>query len=180
MTMFSVFGQTMATYCGQNLGAGRIDRVKKGIRLGIFYTCIWCTLSAVASYTIGRWLVYLVTGSTNEVVILNATNYLKFDTLFYYVTAVICVLRNAMQGLGDHITPLISSSLEMVGKIVIAATLVPMLWLHRCYCGGAARVVYHGNSARRADLPDAGTSGRKQGESGEMMHRWTITTLEMP
>lgn len=29
MTMFSVFGQTMATYCGQNLGAGRIDRVKK-------------------------------------------------------------------------------------------------------------------------------------------------------
>ena len=43
------------------------------------------------------------------------------------VTAVICVLRNAMQGLGDHITPLISSSLEMVGKIVIAATLVPML-----------------------------------------------------
>ena len=127
MTMFSVFGQTMATYCGQNLGAGRIDRVKKGIRLGIFYTCIWCTLSAVASYTIGRWLVYLVTGSTNEVVILNATNYLKFDTLFYYVTAVICVLRNAMQGLGDHITPLISSSLEMVGKIVIAATLVPML-----------------------------------------------------
>ena len=120
-------GQTMATYCGQNLGAGRIDRVKKGIRLGIFYTCIWCTLSAVASYTIGRWLVYLVTGSTNEVVILNATNYLKFDTLFYYVTAVICVLRNAMQGLGDHITPLISSSLEMVGKIVIAATLVPML-----------------------------------------------------
>ena len=127
MIMFSVFGQTMATYCGQNLGAGRIDRVKKGIRLGIFYTCIWCTLSAVASYTIGRWLVYLVTGSTNEVVILNATNYLKFDTLFYYVTAVICVLRNAMQGLGDHITPLISSSLEMVGKIVIAATLVPML-----------------------------------------------------
>ena len=100
---------------------------KKGIRIGIFYTCIWCTLSAVASYTIGSWLVYLVTGSTNEVVILNATSYLKFDTLFYYVTAVICVLRNAMQGLGDHITPLISSSLEMAGKIVIAATLVPML-----------------------------------------------------
>ena len=42
MTMFSVFGQTMATYCGQNLGAGRIDRVKKGIRLGIFYTRCRC------------------------------------------------------------------------------------------------------------------------------------------
>lgn len=127
MIMFTVFGQTMATYCGQNLGAGEISRIKKGIRLAIRYTCIWCTLAIVASYTIGDQLVYLVTGSRNETVILNATNYLKFDTIFYYVTAVICVLRNAMQGLGEHITPLVSSSLEMVGKIVIAATLVPWL-----------------------------------------------------
>lgn len=127
MIMFSVFGQTMATYCGQNMGAGRIDRVKKGIRLAIFYTCIWCTLTIVASYIIGPWLVHLVTGSDNPVVIKNATNYLKFDTLFYYVTAVICVLRNAMQGLGDHVTPLVSSSLEMIGKMIIAATLVPWL-----------------------------------------------------
>lgn len=127
MIMFTVFGQTMATYCGQNLGAGEISRIKKGIRLAILYTCIWCTLAIAASYTIGEQLVYLVTGSRNETVILNATNYLKFDTIFYYVTAVICVLRNAMQGLGEHITPLVSSSLEMIGKIVIAVTLVPWL-----------------------------------------------------
>jgi putative MATE family efflux protein len=107
MIMFTVFGNTMATYCGQNLGAGKIDRIKKGIWLAIFYTCIWCTL--------------------NENVILNATRYLKFDTLFYYVTAVICIVRNAMQGLDDHITPIVSSTLEMLGKIVIAFTLVPHL-----------------------------------------------------
>ena len=125
--MFSVFGQTMATYCGQNMGAGKIDRVKRGIWLAIVYTAIWSGLTIIASYTIGGWLVYLVTGSHNKTVILNATNYLKFDTLFYIVTTLICILRNAMQGLGDHITPLISSGLEMAGKIVIAATLVPWL-----------------------------------------------------
>lgn len=127
MVMFTVFGQTMATYCGQNIGAGKVDRVKKGIRLSILYTCIWCTLVVIASYTIGGWLVYLVTGSSNDAVIVNATNYLKFDTIFYYVTAVICIVRNAMQGLGEHITQLISSSLEMIGKIIIAATLVPVM-----------------------------------------------------
>ena len=127
MIMFSVFGQTMATFCGQNIGAGEVKRVKKGIKLAIFYTCIWCTLAIIASYTISPWLVYLVTGSHNDVVIRNASNYLKFDTLFYYVTAVICVVRNAMQGLGEQITPLVSSSLEMIGKTVIAFTLVPML-----------------------------------------------------
>ena len=126
MIMFSVFGQTMATYCGQNLGAGKVDRIRKGILLATGYTCIWCTLNIVTAYTIGDWLVWLVTGSKNPEVIYNATLYLKVDTLFYYVTAVICIVRNSMQGLGERIVPLISSSLEMIGKIVIAATLVPM------------------------------------------------------
>lgn len=127
MIMFSVFGQTMATYCGQNLGAGKTDRIKKGIWLAILYTCIWSVLTILASYTIGAFLVRLVTGSQNPVVIKNATDYLKFDTLFYFITAVICVVRNAMQGLGERIVPLFSSSLEMLGKMVIAATLVPLL-----------------------------------------------------
>lgn len=113
--------------CSGAAGAGRIDRVKKGIWLALLYTCIWCMLTVVASYTIGAGLVGLVTGSKNEVVIHTATVYLKFNTVFYCVTAVICILRNAMQGLGERITPLVSSSLEMIGKIVIAAALVPRI-----------------------------------------------------
>ena len=127
MIMFSVFGQTMATFCGQNMGAGKIDRIKKGMKLAIIYTCVWSTLAMIASYMIGSQLVYMVTGSRKEAVIVNATNYLKFDTIFYYVPAVISVVRNVMQGIGDRITPLISSGFEMVGKVVIAATLVPWL-----------------------------------------------------
>lgn len=93
-----------------------------------FIVCyVYMVKRYIASYTIGPWLVKLVTGTDNPVVIKNATNYLKFDTLFYYVTAVICIVRNAMQGLGEQITPLVSSSLEMIGKIVIAFTLVPLL-----------------------------------------------------
>ena len=127
MIMFMVFGQTMATFCGQNMGAGKFDRIKEGMKLAIIYTCAWSTLAMIASYTIGPQLVYMVTGTHKEAVITNATNYLKFDTLFYYVTCVISVLRNVMQGMGDRVTPLISSGLEMVGKVVIAATLVPWL-----------------------------------------------------
>lgn len=58
---FTVFGQTMATFCGQNIGAGEVARVKKGIKLAIFYTCIWCTMAIIASYTIGPWLVKIYT-----------------------------------------------------------------------------------------------------------------------
>lgn len=127
MIMFSVFGQTMATYCGQNIGAGEIRRIKRGILLAIGYTYIWCVLNIITSYTISPWLVSIITGSHNPVVIENATAYLKFDTLFYFVPAVICILRNSLQGLGERIIPVISSFLEMGGKVVIAATLVPIL-----------------------------------------------------
>ena len=127
MIMFSVFGQTMATFCGQNMGAGKVDRIKKGMKLAIIYTCVWSTFAMIASYTIGPQLVHMVTGSHKDVVIVNATNYLKFNTIFYYVPAVISIVRNVMQGIGDQITPLVSSGLEMVGKVVIAFTLVPLM-----------------------------------------------------
>mgnify|MGYP000222976746 CR=1 FL=1 len=74
--------------------------------------------TAVSLY--GNW-------KPQDVVIVNATNYLKFNTIFYYVTAVISIVRNVMQGIGDQITPLVSSGLEMVGKVVIAFTLVPLM-----------------------------------------------------
>ena len=127
MIMFGVFGQTMAIFCGQNAGAGRMDRVRHGIGLAVLYTCIWSVMTVIFSFTIGKQLIYLVTGSHNETVIRNAANYLKFDTIFYFVTAVISVLRNAMQGLGEKVIPLASSALEMIGKVVIAVTLVPLL-----------------------------------------------------
>ena len=52
---------------------------------------------------------------------------LEVNTIFYYVPAVISIVRNVMQGIGDQITPLVSSGLEMVGKVVIAFTLVPLM-----------------------------------------------------
>ena len=49
--------------------SGRSDQSEKGIKLAIFYTCIWCTMAIIASYTIGPWLVKLVTGTNNPIII---------------------------------------------------------------------------------------------------------------
>ena len=127
MLIFSVFGTTMATFCGQNLGAGEIRRIREGIKKSVLYSWIWCLGVIVVTWLASPDLIYLVTGSSNPVVIKNAVAYLRFDTLFYFVTALICVIRNAMQGIGDHITPLVSSSLELVGKVVFALIFVPLL-----------------------------------------------------
>lgn len=124
MLLFGVIGTTMATYSGQNFGAGRFDRVKEGVRAALVITFIWCGIVLLCSYSIAPVLIRLVTGTSSPTVISAATSYLKFDTLLYWVTAIIVVLRNTMQGIGDHVTPIVSSSIECIGKIILVNLLV--------------------------------------------------------
>lgn len=127
MSIFIATGHTMATYCSQNLGAGRWDRIHQGMRAGYLITCLWCGLVLVIVYTLAPDLIVLITGSSDAVMIDAASRYLRIDTILYVLVAVIFVQRNSMQGIGDTLTPLISSGIEMVGKIVLAFTLVPAL-----------------------------------------------------
>lgn len=127
MSVFIAVGHTMATYCSQNLGAGRWDRIHQGMRAGYMITCLWCVLVLLIVYTLAPTLIVLITGSSDRIMIDAATEYLRIDTILYVVTAIIFVQRNSMQGIGDTVTPLISSGIEMVGKIILAFTLVPAL-----------------------------------------------------
>ena len=125
MLPFTVFGSTMATFSGQNLGANKPDRIKKGLRQTIIITWIWCAGVVVMSYTVVPYMVQMITATKVQMVIDTASLYLRVNTILYFVTAVICILRNAMQGIGDSITPVISSSLELLCKVLIAFLLTP-------------------------------------------------------
>lgn len=127
MLPFSVLGMTMATYCSQNLGAGKIDRIKQGLKQVILAAWGWCVLVIIASYTIAPYLIQLVTATKIEEVVNTATLYLRVDTLLYFVPALISILRNALQGLGDHTTPIFSSSIELIGKVMVVIFLTPRL-----------------------------------------------------
>lgn len=127
MLPFSVMGMTMATYCSQNLGAKKTERIKKGLKSVTLATWAWCALVVIASYTISPYLVQLVTATKIQEVIDTAALYLRIDTLFYMVPAVISIFRNALQGLGDHKTPIISSGIELIGKVMVVVLLTPRL-----------------------------------------------------
>lgn len=127
MLPFSVFGVTMATYCGQNRGARQPERIKTGIWQALFITWIWCGFIIILCYSFAPNLIYLVTGIKNYEIIATSEKYLRINTIFYFVPASISILRNAMQGIGDHITPIISSGLELIGKVSIVIFLVPSL-----------------------------------------------------
>lgn len=127
MLPWSVLGTTLATYCGQNLGAGKYSRIKQGMRDTLLLTWGWCILVVLMAFTIAPFIIRTITATTEPEIIDTACLYLRFNTSFYFVPAVICLFRNAMQGFGDTKTPVFSSSLELFAKVVAALIFAPAL-----------------------------------------------------
>lgn len=127
MLPWSVLGTTLATYCGQNLGAGKYSRIKQGMRDTLLLTWAWCILVVLMAFTIAPFIIRTITATAEREIIDTACLYLRFNTSFYFVPAVICLFRNAMQGFGDSKTPVFSSSLELIAKVVAALLFAPAL-----------------------------------------------------
>lgn len=127
LMIFFVLGTALATYCGQNLGAGEHGRIRQGIRDTILFSLCWYLLVLLIVFTLSPVIINLITASTQPEIISNAVLYLKVNAAFYFLPAVICILRNSMQGFGDSRTPLVSSLIELVGKVLIVWLLVPDL-----------------------------------------------------
>ena len=127
MMVFSALGATMATFTSQNFGARKPQRIRQGLKISFCISLgVWVVIVLI-TYTVSPYLVYLVTGTKTENIINTAVLYLKVDTLLYWVTAGITILRNSLQGVGDKKTPLISSTIELLGKIAVVILLTPKL-----------------------------------------------------
>lgn len=127
LMIFFVLGTALATYCGQNLGAEEYGRIRQGIRDTILFSFGWYLLVLLIVFTLSPVIINLITASAEPEIIDNAVLYLKVNASFYFLPAIICILRNSMQGFGDSRTPLVSSFIELVGKVLIAYLLVPAL-----------------------------------------------------
>lgn len=122
----SVLGSAMATYCGQNYGARRFDRIRQGIRASLIIAAVWAVVVFLICHTVEGKLIQFVASTTNPDVIYWGSTYLKVDMSFIVICGVIVILRNSMQGFGDRIIPVFSSCIELAGKIIFAFVFAPM------------------------------------------------------
>ena len=122
----TVLGSAMATFCGQNYGAHRYDRIRQGMRGVLIIGSIWAFIVILMAWTISPYLISFIASTTDAEIIDWGTKYLKTDMLFMHVCVLIVILRNSMQGFGDAKTPIVSSSVELLGKIIFAGVLVKM------------------------------------------------------
>lgn len=123
MMTLSTLANAMATFAGQNHGAGKYGRIRTGLKKILFLTCGISTVLIVIIQLFGESFVKLVSGSSNPELIYNATMYIRVDILFYYVLAVILITRATLQGLGSKFAPLFASGMELGIKLLTVGVL---------------------------------------------------------
>jgi putative MATE family efflux protein len=112
----------LAAFVGQNLGAGRIDRIKKGLRATLFMS--WAISFAVMAFVIlnGEFLIKLF--SDNPEVIAYGRNYLVIISSFYPVFSTMFVMHGTLRGAGDTLVPMFITLISLwIVRIPLAAIL---------------------------------------------------------
>ncbi|MBP5158238.1 MAG: MATE family efflux transporter [Treponema sp.] len=121
-----VMGVTIANYGGQNLGAGRVDRIKEGVTKGIIISVAFAVLAAVLAMVFNEQLVSLfldkgkVDATSWEELRAASWEYLNLTTVFYPMLFVIFIYRNVLQSIGRGFWPLMGGVFELVARSAAA------------------------------------------------------------
>ena len=120
-TIFIAFGATIATYVGQNRGAGRLDRVRQGVK----DTQIMILIAAAAFFLIIHFLAGKLTlifvDSSKTLVIDAANQYFKTVSWCYPFLGSIFLYRNALQGMGYGLVPMLGGVFELMARAGVVA-----------------------------------------------------------
>lgn len=121
---FEAIGATMATWCGQNLGAKRLDRVREGVGAALAVMTVYALLANVAARFAGEPLVKLFITGGSDGIVTQAVKHLRMAVNFFIPLLSIFVFRNSLQGLGFSRIAMFAGLFELVGRAFVAFTLV--------------------------------------------------------
>ena len=117
-------GLTMATYCGQNLGAKKIRRISEGTRDAMIMGFVYSVIGALIARYLGKYVMLLFVSSSETAVLDYGMQFLRTCSWLYPVLVVIFVFRNALQGMGFSIPAMTAGVFELVARGVMGFVFV--------------------------------------------------------
>jgi len=146
MCPFDAIGSTAATYAGQNIGAGKPERVQEGVKdaslLGIAYSA--AVLLVLSVWGGSLTTLFLNPGDVGAVaaILPLSRRYLLCNAMFYVPLLYVNLLRFTIQGLGFSNLAVIAGVFEMVARGVFGLCLVPFFGFNAvCFANPAAWVM---------------------------------------
>ena len=123
------YGYSMVTYAGQNLGAGRTDRIRKGVKSAILIALLTSLVIAILMLFGGKIILsWFISGTPEEFeqTLKIAYSYLAIMSVCLPILYTLHITRSAIQGMGNTVLPLVSGIAEFIMRAVTAIFL-PML-----------------------------------------------------
>ena len=103
--------QALSAFTGQNIGAGKIERVRRGFRAGLLLGLCISLITSLVVMTSGRTLVSLF--NPDPMVIATGADYLLIVGAFYVVFSTMFVVNGVLRGAGEAMVPLLNTILAL-------------------------------------------------------------------
>ena len=133
----------ISTYIAQNRGAGRLARIRTGIRLELCYWVLIGTLTALLRVPL---VSLFVTGDGSDAVITLGSQYLSWMALFYLLPAMTNGVQGFFRGMGKMYTTMLGTFVQASLRTVCTYLLVPRMGLtaiaFSCAIGWCAMLLF--------------------------------------
>lgn len=138
------FGITMATYTAQNYGAGKIDRIRDGVKKCVLLSGTFSIAVGLINIFAGHFLTGIFVGYDQKEVISLSQTYLTSNGIFYLLLSLLFIYRYTLQGLGESFIPTVAGIMELIMRSFAAIILSkplgflgvslanPLAWLGAC------------------------------------------------
>ncbi len=106
-------GIAMATYAAQNWGAGKVARIRKGVKFAALVSLVISIFMSLLVRYVGADMISVFLKDESSFIIATGKAYLSISTIFYFFLGMIFIFRNTLQGMGKSIIPLIAGIAEL-------------------------------------------------------------------
>ena len=124
MCVLESLGIAMTTFCGQNLGAGKTERVIDGIKAGMLLIVIYCIAAFAAMWPSAEKLAMIFVDSADAEIIAATALYVRVSVCFFFLLGTLCLFRYSIQGLGYTNFAMWSGFMEMLARVLVSVLLV--------------------------------------------------------
>lgn len=123
---FDALGSTMATYTGQNIGAGKLERISEGIKKSMIIGSVYSIVALMISVFFGKSLALLFVNENEIEILAKVSENLIIVAAFYIPLCIVNVVRFTIQGMGYSTFAILAGVCEMIARALCGFILVPI------------------------------------------------------
>lgn len=123
---FDALGSTMATYTGQNIGAGKLERISEGIKKSMIIGSVYSIVALMISVFFGKSLALLFVNENEIEILAKVSENLIIVAAFYIPLCIVNVVRFTIQGIGYSTFAILAGVCEMIARALCGFILVPI------------------------------------------------------